>query len=60
MAIDKEIEILEARWLVPQKPMDPRFQAALLVGINALKRLRAWREDNDEDLLWDLPGETEE
>ncbi|MBA7666093.1 hypothetical protein ES703_74170 [subsurface metagenome] len=34
-------------------------QAALLL-IGAGKRIIAWRNDNNEDLLWDLPGETSE
>lgn len=29
------------------------------LSIEAMKRISAWRDDNDEDLLWDLPGETE-
>lgn len=36
------------------------FQAALQLGIEALTRISTWRDDNDEDLLWDLPGETED
>jgi len=33
---------------------------AIKLGSEALKRILAWRNDNDEDLLWDLPGETPE
>ena len=31
---------------------------AYKIAFEALKRITAWRNDNDEDLLWDLPGET--
>ncbi len=41
------------------EPMGPLPQA-LQLGSEALDRLKAWRNDNDENLLWDLPGETEE
>ena len=30
------------------------------LGYAALMAIRAWRNDNDDDLLWDLPGETNE
>lgn len=33
---------------------------AIKLGSEALKRIVAWRNNNDEDLLWGLPGETEE
>ncbi|MBA7590925.1 hypothetical protein ES708_33069 [subsurface metagenome] len=43
------------------KPGDPpEKHYATKLGIEALKRISAWRNDNDEDLLWDLPGETED
>ncbi|GAI63967.1 unnamed protein product, partial [marine sediment metagenome] len=37
---------------------DSPLGRAYKLSFEALKRLVAWRNDNDEDLLWDLPGET--
>ncbi|MBA7556533.1 hypothetical protein ES705_49245 [subsurface metagenome] len=59
MKLEKAIEIhtrYEKDYLVRT---EPDFDDAVKLGNEALKRLIAWRNDNDEDLLWDLPGETE-
>lgn len=56
MNIPKAIRDLQAR-------VDGEFSikgvddcSDMKLGIEALKRIEAWRNDNDEDLLWDLPG----
>jgi len=56
MKLEKAIEIIERM----KNYYSPERKGALNLGIEALRRLIAWRNDNDEDLLWDLPGETEE
>jgi len=60
MTLEEAIKILgDSCWdYIPEEEMDIRD--AVQLGIEALKRINAWRDNNDEDLLWDLPGETEE
>ena len=60
MKLENAIETLtEVSTEYPDQLWDEANEAIKL-SIEALKRLIAWRNDNDEDLLWDLPGETTE
>jgi len=60
MTIDKAIETLQAIQHTGnyQKSLDDTD--AIKLGIEAMKRINAWRNDNNEDLMWDLEGETKE
>lgn len=60
MKIEKAIEI-KLQWRKDGYP-SPQVDEidADMQSIEALKRIVAWRNDNDEDLMWDLLGETEE
>ncbi len=60
MKLEKAIEILVLEASGSPDINQGNLSSAFRLGIEALKRLNAWRNDNDEDLLWDLPGETEE
>lgn len=61
MKLETAIERLEtAKEGWPGGDDAEEYYMAMELGSEALKRLIAWRNDNDEDLLWDLPGETEE
>ena len=60
MELQKAIEILTQH----QKGTDPFYLTDLSIaeklGIEALGSIIAWRDDNDDDFLWDLLGETPE
>jgi hypothetical protein len=59
MNLEKAIEILDLITDTPPSGANQDFVDAVKLGNEAMKRLIAWRNNNDEDLLWDLPGETE-
>jgi len=56
----KAREILELNIAEASPKMPPDVKVALTMGAGALERIIAWRENLDDDLLWNLPGETEE
>lgn len=58
MKLEKAIEINEALKDAAIAAGHSDTGDSIALGIEALKRIDAWRNDNDEDLLWDLPGET--
>jgi len=58
--ITKAIEILEEDHTSQETGEPSKYQDAVMLGIEALKRIVAWRNDNDEELKWNLPGETED
>lgn len=60
MKIEKAIEIKSRKGEEFLHTDPDEIDEADRLSVEALKRLLAWRNDNDEDLLWDLPGETEE
>ena len=60
MKLEEAIREIELAISYAHFEPNTRQEVALKLGIEALKRLIAWRNDNDEDLLWDLPGETED
>ncbi len=49
----KVLKVFDAR-------LEETEKEALKLCIEAGNRIIAWRNDNDDDLLWDLPGETED
>jgi len=56
----KAREIIQLNLDEGSKKMPPDVFTALTMGAGAIERIIAWREDNNDDLLWNLPGETEE
>lgn len=60
MKLDKAIEIQELNVREAGLKMPPDVLKALILSTQVLKHILAWRNDNDEDLLWDIPGETED
>ncbi len=56
----KAREILELNITEASPKMPPDVKVALTMGAGAIERIIAWRENLDDDLLWNLPGETEE
>jgi len=60
MKIPEAIEILFDLLQTSSREKSPDSWDALKLGKEALERIKAWRDDNNEDLLWDLPGETKD
>ena len=59
MKLGKAIEVCD-NLLTDGPHWPPRVRRpALKLLIEAGKRIIAWRDNNDETLLWDLPSETE-
>ena len=56
----KAREIIQLNLDEASPKMPPDVRTALFMGAGALERIIAWRENLDDDLLWNLPGETEE
>ncbi len=60
MTIDEAIRVLESRLLSPFVKANPKSGAAIQLGIEALRRIKAWRTDPEWELAGEsLPGETE-
>lgn len=60
MKIDEAIEILRERHRIRDPLKNPDYEDALLLGIEALKRLKLNRLQVDALFLMPLAGETEE
>ena len=60
MLLPKAREIIELNITEASPKMPPDVKEALTMGAGAIERIIAWRNNNDDDLLWNLPGETEE
>jgi len=60
MLPSKAREILELNITEASPKMPPDVKVALTMGAGAIERIIAWRDNNDDELLLDLPGETEE
>ena len=60
MLLPKAREILELNLTEASPKMPPDVKEALIVGAGAIGRIITWRETADDDILWNLPGETEE
>lgn len=60
MKLEKAIEFIDTAQKGENIIKAGNLHTAIKLVNEAAKRLLAWRNDNDEDLLWDLPGETEE
>lgn len=58
MTIDKAIEILELRIKSPFTRANPDTKAAIQLGIEALKRLKWYRDVRKHWYIEPLPGET--
>ncbi|GAH95524.1 unnamed protein product [marine sediment metagenome] len=56
----KAREILQLNIDEASKKMPPDVKVALTMGAGAIERIIEWRETCNDDLLWKLPGETEE
>ncbi|GAH29588.1 unnamed protein product [marine sediment metagenome] len=56
----KAQQILELNIAEASPKMPPDVKVALTMGAGAIERIIAWREKCNDDLLWNLPGETEE
>lgn len=60
MKPEKAIEIKKKYQYILQDASFPELIEADNMSIEALGRIIDWRNNNEEDLLWDLPGETED
>ena len=60
MIIDKAIEILQSLYARGMSPSDPNPREAFLLGLEALKRIKAQRGPGGEIGALGLPGETED
>lgn len=60
MKLEKAIELLQDPLLFSTHPLDPDKRDAISLGIEALKREKANRENPSFVMVGPLPGETEE
>jgi hypothetical protein len=60
MNLSKAIEILDDMVNPVNTIGNAEDKKAINLGIEALKRTIAWRNDNNDDFLWDFAGETED
>lgn len=60
MNLPKAKEIIDLNIKEAGKKMPPDVRKALTLGSQALSSIIAWRQDNDDDLLWDFLSETED
>jgi len=60
MKIIKAIDLLRKDLDDPGSVDITDLNQAQELGIEALNHIAAWRNDNDDDILWDLPGEEEQ
>ncbi len=60
MTIDEARQILFTRACGGKVPSKDKLQEAEMLGAEALKRIKDFRETGTPQHLWFLPGETEE
>jgi hypothetical protein len=59
MTLDEAIILIQADMDDEDVDWNSQLGRAYKLSFEALKRILAWRNDNNEDFLWDLQGETE-
>lgn len=60
MNLSKAKEIIDLNIKEAGKKMPPDVKTALTIGSEAIGAIIQWREDNDDDFLWDFASETED
>jgi len=60
MKLPKASEILQLNLNEASPKMPPDVKEALTIGVGVIDRIMEWRETSNDDLLWNIPGETEE